>query len=394
MEYKAPYTTAPTFPPLTSAGRVINDIGTGFDLTNVSLMRFGDLKVRAEYGYEYFQDDVTVINSTLQPGFGVNPSGESSISGIFSATTFSYGSFDLIAGLRYDRYTIAGVAGVVAGNPLGLRPGSFTLDRSEGRFNPKVTLAAKPADWFQPYVSYSESMRAPTVNETLAGGNHPGGGPRQGFFPNPFLEPEIQKGWEFGFNTAVDRVLTHKDFFRFKASYFTQDSENYITATLTPLGQVYFINTPGTSRVQGVELQGMYDSGFFFAGMSYTWSDTSLPSQINGFGAQSYLPDHVISASAGVRLLDERWTLGARGYHASDAYVGVINNPTDPYTDGYTLLDLFTNYKLTPDIELGATMTNVFDVAFTPATSTPATGGFTGDTGRGRTTLFTVRAKF
>lgn len=388
MKYGQPAVPSPFTP---NAGRNINDVGTGFDLTNVTILRFGGLNVRSENGYEYFGDSVDVINSTRVPGYGVNPSGDSSIQGAFSSTTFNYGIVDVIAGLRYDHFKLDGRASNPVGNPFGLPAGVVDIERSEGRFNPKVTIALSPSDWFKPYVTYAEAMRAPTINESLVGGAHPGG-PGQSFAPNPFLQPEIQKGWEFGFNTSVDRLFNDRDTFRFKAAYFMQDIENYITAAFGR--QTYFANNEGTSKVEGIELQGMYDAGIVFAGMSYTWSETDLPAQINGFGGQSFMPEHVLSVSGGVRLLQERWTIGARGYYASDAYVGVENDPVDPYTDGYTLLDLFTSYKITPDVEVGATMANVFDKAYTPATSTPGTGGFADDTGRGRTTLFTMRAKF
>ncbi len=300
----------------------------------------------------------------------------------------------MITGLRYDHFTLEGSGSVAANDPLGFPTGPFTLDRSEGRFNPKVTVALNPTKWFMPYVTYAEALRAPTVSETLMGGNHPGTGPAQSFFPNPFLEPELQKGWEFGFNTSVEHIFTHRDLFRFKANYFNHDIENYITACFGPTGGTYFCNNTGVSKVQGVELQGMYDTGFFFAGASYTWSDSDLPPQVNGLGGQSYLPEHVASLSAGVRLFNERWTIGGRVYYASEAFVGLVNNPINPFTDGYTLLDLYTKLKITPDIEIGATVTNVTDEAYTPATSTPGTGGFVGDTGRGRTAIFTVRAQF
>ncbi|MGD9805761.1 MAG: TonB-dependent receptor [Hyphomicrobiaceae bacterium] len=380
----------------TSAGRNIDTIGTNFDITNRTVLRLGGIKIRSEYGYEYHHNDVSVINSTTTPGAGVNGPGESSTEGTFSQTTFTYGIFDLITGLRYDYWTLQGSGATGNNPPPGLPPNSpYSIDKSEGRFNPKVTLAMKPTKWFMPYVTYAEAMRGPTVSESLAGGTHPGDG-RAGFLPNPFLEPEIQKGWEIGFNTSVEHVFTPRDFLRFKADYFNNDVENYITACFAPDFAVYFCNNFGTSVVQGVELQGMYDAGFFFAGASYTWTDSNLPSQINGFGAQSFVPEHVASLSAGVRLFSQRWTLGARTYIASKAYIGDINapDPSNPYTDGYTLLDFYTSFKITPDIEVGATVTNVTDEAYTPATSTGATGGFAGDTGRGRTAIFTMRAKF
>lgn len=397
MKYHAPYTNDPFLAPFFGGtGRMINDVGTGFDVSNVSKFQLGGIKVRSEYGYEYFHDDVHAINSTAVPDRGVNPSGESSIEGAFSSTKFSYGIFDLITGLRYDRFTLKGTGSVTTPNPLGMPDGAYTIDRDDGRFNPKVTIALNPTKWFKPYITYAEAMRAPTVSESLTGGNHPGSGPAQSYFPNPFLEPEIQKGWEVGFNTAVEHVFTYHDMLTFKANYYNNDVENYITACFDMTGGVYFCNNAGTSKVQGVELQGMYDAGYFFAGGSYTWTDSNLPSQINGFGGQSFNPEHVGSVSAGVRLFSKRWTLGARGYFASKAYIGDINNSGSgpPYTDGYALLDLYTKFKITEDLEVGATVTNVTDEAYSPATNTGTTGGFTGETGRGRTAIFTVRAKF
>ncbi|WP_244534703.1 TonB-dependent receptor [Hyphomicrobium sp. CS1GBMeth3] len=380
-----------------SAGREIDDESMGFDVTNVSKFNLGGVRVSSQYGYEYFFDDVDVINSTTQPGYGVNPSGESSIQGVFSETTFSYGIFDLIGGLRYDRFKVDGQGSVGPGNPLGMPPGPYVVDVDEGRWNPKVTLAATPWQWLQPYVTYAEAFRAPTVSELLTGGVHPAtGGPPMFFSPNPFLEPEISKGWEFGANIFVDGLLTRDDRFRFKANYYKQDVENYVTACFSPTGQVFYCNNAGTSDVQGVEIEGNYDAGYVFAGIAYTYTDSDLPPQINGFGAQSYLPDHVLTLTGGLRFLDERLVIGAKGYIVSEAYIGEINVApgAHPFTDGYELLDLYASYKTDYNTTLGVTVTNVFDRAYTPELSTGASGGFTGDTGRGRTALFTLRSQF
>jgi hemoglobin/transferrin/lactoferrin receptor protein len=190
------------------------------------------------------------------------------------------------------------------------------------------------------------------------------------------------------------------DAFRFKADYFKMHVDNYITGcvtfdftTFTPFG--YFCNTPGTSEVKGVELQATYDAGFAFAGVTYTYTHTDLPSQLDGLGAHSYLPDNITTITGGVRLIDQTLTLGARGYIASQSYIGIDNVApgASPYVDGYKLLDLFADYQATKDVNVGMTVTNVFDLAYTPALTTPPTG-FTGDTGRGRTFLLTTRAQF
>jgi hemoglobin/transferrin/lactoferrin receptor protein len=404
----------------TEAGRVIDDEGWGFDATNVSRFHLGSVRVRSEYGYEYFFDDVdakNTINPTL--GGGANPSGKSSISGPFSQTTFSYGIFDLIGGLRYDQYALEGSGIALAGSP-GFQsvggPFAYSVDRDDQRLDPKITLAATPLAWLQPYVTYSESMRAPTISEALVGGIHPGS-VGVNFAPNPFLDPEIQKGWEFGFNVRQDNLLQRGDAFRLKADYFTMDVENYITTCLsvTPAFTVfaYFCNALGTSRVDGVEVQGTYDAGYAFGAVSYTYTTTTLASQFNGFGAQSYLPDSILTLTGGLRFLNEKLTVGARGYIVSQSYNGadqvrallgplapfVANpngNPDDPFNNPYELLDLFGSYKWSDSVDLSATVTNVFNRAYTPALSTPISSSppFTEETGRGRMFLLTTRAQF
>jgi hemoglobin/transferrin/lactoferrin receptor protein len=391
------------------AGRVIKDTGLGGDISNTSRFNFGQVRVAATYGYEYFFDNVDAFNKLNANGGGSNPSGESSIGGAFSQTQFTYGIFDLITGLRYDTYAIDGTFTAQAGNPLGLTPGLHSLDNSDGRLSPKVTLAAQVLPWLQPYVTYAEAFRAPTINETMFGGSHPGGG-LAGFAPNPFLDPEIQKGWEFGFNVRKDRMFTRNDSFRLKAGYYAMDVENYITAC-SGVGGTFFCNTPG-AKVQGVEVEGMYDAGYVFAGLSYTYSHNDLPSQLNGAGAHSYLPEHTAIGTLGARFFDQKLTVGTRVSYFSESFIGDVNVGSfygGAMMPGYTLVDLFTSYKLTSNIELGATVTNLFDVDYTPALSTPLVpfGPVTptncfgsnisplcNDNGRGRTGLVTVKAQF
>jgi hemoglobin/transferrin/lactoferrin receptor protein len=264
--------------------------------------------------------------------------------------------------------------------------------------------------WFQPYVTYAEAFRAPTVQETLFGGSHPGGGAQ--FAPNPFLDPEIQKGWEFGANFKKDGLFTRADTFRFKAAYFDMDIDNYITGCGSP---IQFCNSPGTAKVQGIELQGMYDAGGGFLGLSYTYTDTNLPSQLNGAGAHSYLPEHILVATGGLRFFDQRLTVATRVSYFSESYVGDLNvgppgfaSYAGPFMPGYTLVDLFTSYKFDNGWELGATVVNLFDTNYTAALTTPIVpfGPATptncfgsnipncSDYGRGRTFLFTAKAQF
>jgi hemoglobin/transferrin/lactoferrin receptor protein len=396
-------------PPQGSAwGRVIDDTGAGFDITNISRFNLGrGIAVKSEYGYEFFGDDVDAFNRFQNVGGGVNPSGWKSKSAVFSETTFSKSIFDLVVGLKYDMYGIngSGNANPLLGLPPGVPSGPFHLDKDGGAFDPKITLAARVTDWLQPYITYSETLRSPTVGELFTGGNHPGAA-NIGFLPNPLLNPESQQGLEVGANIVRNALFTPDDSFRFKADYYHMDVADYIAACMTQMGAVYFCNTPGNSQVQGVELQGMYDAGYVFAGLSYTYTHTDLPSQTDGFGAHSYLPEHTVVTSAGVRLFDRRMTLGGRVSYFSESDVGEQNVGGfygSRFMPAYTLVDFFSSYKVTENLEVGFNINNLFDTNYTDALTTAFFSGPNcygsnlpgcNDTGMGRTFFLTAKAQF
>jgi hemoglobin/transferrin/lactoferrin receptor protein len=386
-----------TYGPGTSAfvnnqGRVTEDLGIGFDLSNTSNFNIGDVSVVSVNGVEYFHDDVDAYN-TLTPSKagGVNPSGKSSVGGVFTENTFSYNIVDVIAGLRYDFYTLKGTTQVWPSNVVGLPTGEYNMDQSEGRLDPRLTLAVNPYDWLQPYVTYAETFRAPTINETLLGGDHPG--QTSSYSPNPFLQPEIAKGWEIGANIKKDGLLTEGDMFRMKANYYYQNIENYITVFNNDNYVFWFANNPGTSVVQGLELEVAYDAGFVFGNLSYTHANSDLPETQNGLGTASYLPENYATLTAGARFFEQRLTVGGRL-----SYVGETRGGSGFFGtaaadwDAYTLVDAFANYTFDNGLDLSANVTNLFDKAYTPASSNIS--GFTGDTGRGRTFLLTAKMQF
>ena len=267
-------------------------------------------------------------------------------------------------------------------------------------WDPKVTLAAQVTPWLQPYVTYSQSMRAPTASETLMTGVHPYSAYfNLRFLPNPFLVPEKQKGWELGFNIKKDGVFAPRDKLRIKADYYAQDVENYITTCIGPGGYdsaahvaystAYFCNNFGTTDLKGVEIEGEYDVGFAFAHAAYTYTHSELPQQQNGLGAESYMPDHVFSITGGLRFLDQRLVVGMRGTFVSETDLGSGN-----YNESYRIADFFSTYEVRQGLDLGLTVENLFDTAYTPALSTvpPTATGI--DLGRGRTFMLSTRAQF
>jgi len=334
--------------------------------------------VKWNYGVEYFRDNISGDNS------GVNPvDGRSSNGAVFSETTFSYGIVDLIAGLRYDFFNTSGSADTGLAN-FG-DGGLYDVDISKQRLDPKITLAINATDWLQPYVTYSQSMRSPTLQETMLGGNHPGS-TSVSFLPNPTLLPETQKGWEIGVNLKKDDLFLAGDSLRLKADYYDMDVEDYITSTFNPTYRKYqFVNVDGTSQVRGFELEAMYDAGMAFGGITYTHSKSDLPAQTPGLGAGQYMPDDVFSVSGGARFLERKLTVGGRYSYVSGGdtvgYTGVTQS------DSYGLVDVFANYKFTDNVDLTLKVNNLFDKSYTPFLSTSGSG-------QGRTFLVATQFQF
>ncbi len=171
----------------TASGRQIEDTGLGFDVANISRIDLGaGVRVKSEYGYEYFHDDVDASNKLDSFSGGRHqslrvdrilaecshrrhsPRASSTPSSACVTTPYNLDGGGFVPTLGTPVFP----GGPTPVLPSFLKPGSYSFNQSDGDFSPKLTLAAKPVEWFQPYVTYSESFRAPTISESL-GGWHP-----------------------------------------------------------------------------------------------------------------------------------------------------------------------------------------------------------------------------
>ncbi|MBB5702724.1 hemoglobin/transferrin/lactoferrin receptor protein [Ochrobactrum daejeonense] len=340
-------------------GRQISTETTGMTASNTSRFNFGDVAVAWKNGFEINRDNASGNNT------GVNPADAKSNRGaVFSEAIWNYQALQVVTGLRYDYFKLENEDG--------------TVSNDDSTFNPKVTVAYNVTDWLQPYVTYAHSMRSPSLQETFLGGvAHSGQQPMHG---NPDLRPEKQRGWEFGVNIARDGIFTMEDGLRIKANYYTMRVEDYITAA-SDYSQ--FVNIEGTSTVKGFELEARYDAGFAFGGLAYTHSTSELPEQTAGLGANQYLPEDVVTITAGGRFFERKLESGLRVQHVSSGKALGGGESTDPYT----LVDLFAKYKFTDTVDLSLQVLNIADKTYTPALSSYGSG-------RGRTFLVSTQFQF
>jgi hemoglobin/transferrin/lactoferrin receptor protein len=200
--------------------------------------------------------------------------------------------------------------------------------------------------------------------------------------------------------------LSSGDKLGIKAAYF----ENYYTDYISMGGSYY--GTPACSvgtlcfvnfnkiTYKGIELSGNYDAGTFFASAAlnyYTEAGVGNdPNQLLLQWGMGYVPPkYTMSATAGVRLFDQRLTLGTRVRHHGDRAAPYLYLPpysTVRFQPNVTLVDLFGNYAFNDSVTFDFSMENVTDqyyvdplaVAAIPSPGRTARVGFTmklGDSG-------------
>ncbi|MCP3385614.1 TonB-dependent hemoglobin/transferrin/lactoferrin family receptor [Bradyrhizobium sp. CCGUVB4N] len=337
----------------------------GFDANNTTRFDVADWRNALTWGVDAFQDDVITTDSRGNSNV-TTPSGIRTVSGGFLQLKQNYGTwFEAVSAVRYDRYNLQ----------------SGGTNTGGDRFSPKITLGVTPVPGFQPYVSYAEGYRAPSITETVISGAHAtGGGPAlfacpdgtSGvfcFLPNANLRPEVGKNKEVGFNLKYDNIFRASDSFRGKINLFQNDVSDYID--LVPFGFVAF---PGfgsfakyyqyqniaSARIQGFEAETMYDAGDWFVGVSGHYIQGK--NVATNVGLATITPRKVVT-TGGVRLLDRTLILTAQW-----ASYGPNNDVPAGYlpATGYELVNLYLTYNATKDIVFSASIDNLLNQYYRP----------------------------
>lgn len=350
-------------------GYVLDTVG--IDVNNTTRFRVGDWLNAVTIGGDAFQDNVNTWDSRGNSNV-TTPGGLRTVSGSFIQLKQNYSTwFEAVSAVRYDRYDLhSPIAGVNAGGD---------------RFSPKITIGVTPVAGFQPYISYAEGYRAPSITESLVAGSHAtGGGPPffpcpDGnaalfcFLPNPLLRPEVGKNKEAGINLKYGGIFTAADSFRGKFNVFRNDVDDYIDLVAsapvpTPLfpvpgftaSQFYQYQNIAHARIEGFEAETMYDAGLWYVGIAgHLMRGRNVATDI---GLATIIP-RKLTTTAGVRLLDKTLVLSAQWASFSannDIPAGYL-----PST-GYELVNLYLTWNTTKDIVFSASIDNLLNQYYRP----------------------------
>ncbi|MBG5918517.1 TonB-dependent receptor domain-containing protein [Providencia stuartii] len=382
------------------------NISEGINLSNTSRFSYGDMDYEWQIGSKlmknkYERNVSSAVNKDTLIYNAFSPSGTLDLSSLYTQFNVKYDIYSASLNLNYMHYQLKGFKPACDDDVKCFPQGDASIDLREGGFNPGVLLSAEIIPEFQPFVSYSHSMRAPNSQEVFFSQNG-------GNSMNPFLKGEKAQTWQIGFNSVKPDLIVQGDQFNMKALWFNTKVKDYITSKpyllCRPRTEAEFawclmnddvwdkefpdfmqksyiyMNDPRNVNLRGYELQANYDAGVFYSTLSYTKETSAQPVSIASVadfsaGDLTELPDYYLTLDSGVRLFDETLKLGSTITVTGPAKrIGVeslVDNNGDAFKDKYekqpTIIDLYADYKINKNVKLMFSVNNVTNETYSDA---------------------------
>lgn len=239
--------------------------------------------------------------------------------------------FEVVAGLRYDRFDIVGIDF----QPNPDRP----FARTDDRVSPRLGLIYKPQSNVSIYGSYSQSFLPRSGDQFLSLTTT-----QQNLAPEEFTNREVGVKWD----VRPDLNLT--------AAVFRLDRSN--ATTPDPLNPTVTINV-GETRTEGLELAvaGRLSSGWQVSG-GYSWQDARL--QGNDSVRLAQTPRH--QASLWNRYdVSRRLGFGLGVIHQSSQFAAIRTSAATTRLPAFTRVDAAVFYEVSDTVDLQLNIENLFD---------------------------------
>lgn len=318
-----------------------DQITEGFDLANTSRFGLAGGQHALTYGVESYEDSQTGRrNNVATPGW--YPDASMSILGGFVQDEISFGRLTVTPGLRYDSFDLSAV---------GQR------ERSDDALSPKLGVAYQLTSWAQPYASYAQAFRAPSLTTMFNSGMHY---PGNNFVANPDLKAETAQNFEIGANLKWRDVLA-KDKLTAKLAAYHNNVDDYIEQTIGATTTT--TRNIDKARVRGVEAEMGYDS--------LTWFGSVGAAMIRGKNVTDHtslnsIPADQVSLTLGRRF--QEWGVEA-GWRTTLVDAQNRVSASANASSGYTLHDLFASWtppQLDDMVRVDFAVDNLFDKYYRP----------------------------
>ena len=268
--------------------------------------------------------------------------------------------FEIIAGLRYDRFNIEGID--LQPNPD--RP----FARADEKISPRLGLIYKPQPNVSIYGSYSQSFLPRSGDQFLSLSTT-----QQNLAPEQFVNHEVGAKWDI----RPDLNVT--------AAVFRLDRTN--ATTPDPLNPLVTINV-GETRTEGVELAmtGRVRSNWQISG-GYSWLDARLQGNESVRLAQT--PKHQFSVWNRYDV-SRRLGFGLGVIHQSSQFAAIRTSATTTRLPAFTRVDAAVFYRVSDTIQLQLNIENLLDESYV----SDAHNNFNISTGAPLNARLTLAARF
>ena len=248
--------------------------------------------------------------------------------------------FDVIAGLRYDKFDIQGVDLF----PVVDRP----FSRKDDKVSPRFGLIFKPQENVSIYSSYSQSFLPRSGDQFLTLAPASGVVPAQeDLAPEKFTNYEIGAKWDI------------RPDFNFTLALFQLDRTN---ATTPDPADVTKTTVVGETRTKGVELSvaGRITPDWQVHG-GYSYQEAKLAG--TGTVRLGQVPKH--QASLWNRYdFNDALSAGVGIIHQSSQFAAIRTSPTTTRLPSFTRVDAALFYDVSDRVQLQVNVENLFDTAY------------------------------
>jgi catecholate siderophore receptor len=244
--------------------------------------------------------------------------------------------FDIVAGLRFDRFDISGIDLL----PMPDRP----FSRTDEKVSPRLGLIFKPVPDVSLYASYSQSFLPRSGDQFLS--LTPA---QENLEPERFTNHEIGLKWQARPNLIVTAAL------------FQLDRTN--ATTPDPNNPALSINV-GETRTTGLELAATGDiTDRWQISAGYAWQDGVLKG--NDFVRLAQVPEQQFSLWNRFEVTP-RLGLGLAVTHQSDQFAAIRTSSAATRLPGFTRVDAAAFYEVSDRVQVQLNIENLFDADYFP----------------------------
>lgn len=244
--------------------------------------------------------------------------------------------FDIVAGLRFDRFDIDGVDF----QPNPDRP----FSRTDEKVSPRVGLIFKPQPDLSLYASYSRSFIPRSGDQFLSLSTA-----QENLAPERFTNKEVGMKWQ----ARPNLILT--------AALFQLDRTN--ATTPDPNNPALSINV-GETRTEGLELAATGDiTDRWQINAGYAWQDAVLAG--NDFVRLAQVPEQQFSLWNRFDVTG-RLGLGLGVTHQSDQFAAIRTSSAATRLPGFVRVDAAMFYDVSDRVQVQLNVENLFDETYFP----------------------------